>query len=215
MTRAALLVVLGACGSSSSGTFTRGGDDVPAEKGKTYKWQFDDASGTGDFITVLGAWASAAESTAPSAPNVMRQSGKASGGDFPRAVVKGLVFGDGTVKVRCRPEAGSGDQACGLMFRFADSDNYYVTRANALEGNVRLYRVVKGDRQEFASAEATVKSGEWHTLEASAIGSQLTVKWDGVQVISTSDATYKRGKIGMWTKADSVTAFDDLEAIGE
>jgi hypothetical protein len=215
MTRAALLVLLGACGSSSSGTFTRGGDDVAAEKGKTYQWQFDGAGATSDFITVLGTWGAAAESTAPSAPNVMRQSGKAGSGDFPRAVVKGLVFGDGAVKVRCRPESGSGDQACGLMFRLADSDNYYLTRANALEGNVRLYRVVKGDRQQFATADATVKSGEWHALEASAKGSQLTVKWDGTQVISASDATYQSGKIGLWTKADSVTAFDDLEATGE
>jgi hypothetical protein len=204
--------------SKAATNFTTGGADTPAEKGKTYTWSFDAASAgalPADFISVLGDWKVAAESTAPSVPNVLRQTGQYGDPDFPRIVVKDLTFTDLTLRVRCRPESGSTDQACGLIFRLKDSDNYYITRANPLEGNVRLYHVVSGDRVQFASANASIASGQWHTLEASAHGTALTVTWDGVQVISATDATFARGKIGLWTKADSVTAFDDLEATAE
>ena len=96
------------------------------------------------------------------------------------------------------------------MFRVQDSDNFYVTRANALVGNVRLYHVIKGSRVEFASADRKVTSGEWHTLEATAKRTTLSVKWDGEVVITATDSTFAKGRIGLWTKADSVTAFDDL-----
>ena len=78
------------------------------------------------------------------------------------------------------------------MFRFVDSDNYFITRANALEGNVRLYRVVNGDRQQFATADAPVTSGEWHTLEATAVGTAFTVSWDGAQLITAHDLLYTK-----------------------
>src|SRR5262249_37278372 len=212
---AALGAALLGCQKATPTNFTTGGEEVPAEPGRTYRWNFDDApvgSLPDDFISVLGQWKVEAESTAPSPPNVLRQSGRFNNPDFPRVVVKNLTFTDLTIRVRCRPESGSTDQACGLMFRLKDSDNYFITRANALEGNVRLYRVVNGDRQEFASANAQVTSGQWHTIEAAARGTSLTVKWDGLQVISATDATFSKGKIGLWTKSDSVTAFDDLEA---
>jgi hypothetical protein len=191
---------------------------VPAEAGKTYRWTFDDvAPGAlpADFINVLGEWGVAAESTATSAPHVLRQSGHYGNPDFPRVIVKSLTFADLTVRVRCRPESGGTDQACGLIFRLKDSDNYYVTRANALEGNVNLYRSVNADRQQFAGASATVTGNQWHTLKATARGNRIVVSWDGVPVIDATDATFAKGKIGIWTKADSVTAFDDLEATGQ
>jgi hypothetical protein len=215
----ATMVVLGVvwhgCQKATPTNFTTGGDEIPAVTGQVYQWNFDGAvvgSLPDDFINVLGQWKVDAEATAPSPPNVLRQSGHYSSPDFPRVVVKNLTFTDLTIRVRCRPESGSTDQACGLMFRLKDSNNYFITRANALERNVRLYRVVTGDRQEFASANAQVTSGQWHTIEAAARGTSLTVKWDGVQVISATDATFSKGKIGLWTKSDSVTAFDDLEA---
>jgi len=130
-------------------------------------------------------------------------------------VVRGLSFADLALSVQCRPESGSLDQACGLMFRVVDSDNYYITRANALEDNVRLYRVVRGDRQEIASADLRVTAGEWHTLEATARGTSLSVKWDGKPLLSATDATFAKGKVGLWTKADSVTAFRTFEATAE
>jgi len=214
-----VITLLGtACSKPTPTTLTTAGSETLAEKGKTYRWSFDDAA-TGQtpnaFVSVLGQWKVQAEPTLPSTPNVIRQLGSFGDPDFPRIIVKDLTFTDLTVRVRCRPEKGSTDEACGLMFRLKDSDNYYVTRANALEANVRLYHVVAGDRRQFASADLPVTSGAWHTLEASAHGSSIVVRWDDAQVIKATDATFQRGKIGLWTKADSVTAFDDLEATAE
>ena len=208
-------VTLSACTTPTQ--FTTGGANTSADKGKSYLWSFDAAAGglPADLFSVLGQWKVEGDGGAPSAPNVLRQSGSYHAGDFPRALVKDLVFADATVAVRCRPEAGSTDQACGLMFRLTDSDNYYVVRANALEGNVNLYHVIGGNREQFAGADTPVASAAWHTLEAAARGTSLSVKWDGAQVITASDATFASGRIGLWTKADSRTAFDDLTAIAE
>lgn len=212
----ALALLAGACTKPTPTRSTTGGDEVPAEPARTYRWSFDDAAAgalPADFISVLGDWKVEGDPTAPSAPNVLRQSGSFKNPDFPRVIVRGLTFGDLTLRVRCRLERGDIDRACGLVFRAKDSDNYYVTRANALEDNVRLYRVVAGDRQQFAGADLKVTSGEWHTLEMTARGSKFQVSWNGRVVIDASDATFTTGKIGLWTKADSVTAFDDLEAV--
>ena len=211
-------VLLAACQKPTPTHRTTGGREVAGEAGLAYRWTFDDVavgSLPGNFINVLGDWKAAAEGSAPSTPNVMRQSGRFGGPDFPRVVIEDLTFNDLTLRVRCRPESGEIDQACGLMFRLKDSDNYYITRANALEGNVRLYKVVNGSRKQFASADLEVTSGEWHALEVRARGPELSVSWDGREVIRATDSTFGRGKIGLWTKADSVTAFDDLEAEGE
>jgi len=211
------LVLLSACQKPTPTSFTTGGGEVAAEKDRTYRWSFDEAAGSlpEDFINVLGDWRVEAEPSAPSGPNVLRQAGRFKTPDFPRFVIKDLTFADLTARVRCRPESGSVDQACGLMFRLRDSDNYYITRANPLEGNVRLYRVVDGDRQQLASADLAMASGQWHTLEATVRGLTLTVRWDDQPIITATDATFTKGKIGLWTKADSVTAFDDLEARAE
>jgi len=221
MTARLLLAVAlstGACAKPTPTQFITGGDDVSAEAGRTYRWSFDGtAAGSlpSDFLSVLGNWTTDSDPTAPSAPNVLRQTGAFKSPDFPRVIVKSLTFTDVTVRVRCRPDKGDIDRACGIVFRVKDSDNYYLTRANALEDNVRLYHVVNGDRQEFASADLTVTTGQWHTLEVTARGTQLRVSWDGHPVLGASDTTFTKGKIGLWTKADSVTAFDDLEVIAQ
>jgi hypothetical protein len=103
------------------------------------------------------------------------------------------------------------------VFKLQNGDNYYVTRANVLERNVRLYRVVDGLRQQFATAEGIAFEGNaWHTLQATANGATLTVSFDGEEVISAEDETFSEsGRIGLWLKADSVTSFDDLEATAE
>jgi hypothetical protein len=205
-----------ACAKPTPTRFTTGGDEVPAEARHAYRWSFDEAAAgslPSDFISILGNWAAESDPTAPSAPNVLRQTGAFKNADFPRVIVKSLTFTDLTVRVRCRSETGEIDRACGIVFRAKDSDNYYLTRANALEDNVRLYHVVNGDRQEFASADLAVTAGQWHTLEVTARGTKLGVAWDGRPVLDAIDATFTNGKIGLWTKADSVTAFDDLEAV--
>lgn len=106
------------------------------------------------------------------------------------------------------------DQACGLVFRYRDENNYYVTRANALEDNVRLYYVANGKRYQFASWSGRVSSGSWHELRADAKGDHFEVYWDGQKVIDAQDPTFQQpGKVGVWTKSDSVTYFDDLTVV--
>lgn len=211
-----LLLLATGCGKDSSPTnFTDGGLSTLAEKGKSYRWAFDDTKvGTipENFFNVLGTWGVAPDSDAISSPNVFRQSGQFKGDDFPRVIIKDLIFSNFNLKVRCRPESGKIDQACGLLFRAQDSNNYYIARANALEGNINFYRVVNGNRQEVKSAGGSVSTGAWHTLEVNANANHVKLRWDGNEVSSTDDSTFQSGNIGLWTKADSVTAFDDLEA---
>jgi hypothetical protein len=90
-------------------------------------------------------------------------------------------------------------------------NNYYLTRANALEDNVSFYRVVKGRRQELATANVKVSAGDWHTLTLRAEGNRFTVSFDGKQLLSHADSTFTApGKVALWTKADSVTRFEFL-----
>jgi hypothetical protein len=99
-----------------------------------------------------------------------------------------------------------------LAVRLTDADNHHVVRANALEGNVNLYRVVKGRRQQIAGVSAKVPSGVWHTLTLRAEGDRLAVSFDGKPLLTHSDRTFAGpGKVALWTKADSVTHFDRLE----
>ena len=119
---------------------------------------------------------------------------------------------DVEASVRFKAVSGKGDRAGGLAVRVTDADNYYVVRANALEDNVRLYRVVKGDRQQMASASAKVSSGEWHTLTLRAEGDRLSASFDGKPLLNQTDRTFTGlGKVALWTKADSVTHFDQLK----
>jgi hypothetical protein len=141
-----------------------------------------------------------------------RQLGSFADPDFPRVILEDLQFTDLELSVKCRTELGSTDRACGLIFRAVDSDNYYIVRANALEDNIRLYHVVNGSRQSFASVSMSVSNNEWHTLEVEAIGMRIVISWDGAQIIDTTDDVFASGAIGLWTKADSRTSFDDLTA---
>jgi hypothetical protein len=98
------------------------------------------------------------------------------------------------------------------MVRVRDADNYYVTRANALEDNVNLYKVVAGSRRQIAGRNIKVAGGVWHVLSLQVIGDLLRVSFDGQQIIETHDTTFAgAGKVGLWTKADSVMYFADLE----
>jgi len=158
----------------------------------------------GHFISILGDWTAESDPTAPSAPNVLRQTGAFKSPDFPRVIVKSLTFTDVTVRVRCRPEKGETDRACGIVFRAKDSDNYYLTRANALEDNVRLYHVVNGDRQEFASADLAVTAGQWHTLEVTARGTKLG-SWIGmISVNAAYDFLRSAGRRPLLDKVDGM-----------
>ena len=161
-----------------------------------------------------GRWIVQAPTDAPTKPNVLVQlDADTTDNRFPVAVVDASSFKDVRVSVSCKQLSGAVDQACGLVWRFKDANNYYLTRANALEDNVRLYRVKDGVRVQFASWTGKVATKTWHHLSVEARGDRFIVSFDDKQVMDAKDATFSEaGKIGVWTKADSVTQFDDLSA---
>ena len=160
-----------------------------------------------------GEWVVIVREDAPSGKKVLAQLDEdATDYRFPIAYT-GPAMKDLRLSVRCKAVSGKVDQACGLIFRVQDANNYYVTRANALEDNVRLYHVVKGKRRQFGGWNGKVASGAWHELAVEAKGDHFTVFFDGKQVIDERDSTFPEpGKFGVWTKADSVIYFDDLTA---
>lgn len=159
-----------------------------------------------------GAWAVMADATAPSKPNVAAQtSTDKTDYRFPLLISDEGAFRDLDISVKIKAVGGSVDRAGGLVFRLKDANNYYVVRANALEDNYRLYRVVNGRRVQVAGANFKVTSGAWHELRVEAAGNKFVCYFDGARKIEASDDTFKdAGKVGLWTKADSVTYFDDL-----
>ena len=153
-------------------------------------------------------WAIEADSTAPSAPNVLKQSGE---GTFPWCVKNGTALTDGAVEVKFKPISGKEDQAGGLVWRWKDGDNYYVARANALENNVSLYYTTGGRRNTIKYVSAPVARNVWHAMRVEFAGKRVTVALDGKTYIDLEDEHIAgSGAVGVWTKADSVTAFDDF-----
>jgi hypothetical protein len=141
---------------------------------------------------------------------------------FPVAVVSDINAADIDLSVRFRPISGRVDQAAGLVWRYRNQDNYYIVRANALEDNVVLYKVengkrtdlpVKGEGRTYGKA-AKVPAGQWSTLRVVANGRLFEVYFNGTKLYDVEDTTFTQaGKVGVWTKADSVTRFDDLTIV--
>jgi len=161
-------------------------------------------------------WDVVADDSAPSAPNVLKQSGEAK---FAWAVRDGRKAVDGFVEVKFKPLDGAVDQAGGVVWRFRDTDNYYVCRANALEGNVVAYKVVDGKRSSLAvkgrlfgyGVDVKVPARKWSTLRVDFAGTGFTVTFNGKKLFEAEDKTLtEAGRAGLWTKADSVTLFDDF-----
>jgi hypothetical protein len=157
-------------------------------------------------------WAILDDAAAPAGPRVLAQtSADRTDYRFPLAIFDTPVAADVEVFVKFKPVAGEVDRAAGIALRLSDKDNYYVVRANALEDNVRLYRVVKGKRIQFAGANLKVPSGVWQELGISARGNRFQVSLDGKHLYEATDSTFVNpGRVALWTKADSVTYFDDL-----
>ena len=153
-------------------------------------------------------WTAEADPTAPSAPQVLQQSGS---GTFPWCVKKDASLAEGHVEVKFKALRGRQDQAGGVVWRWKDGDNYYVARANALENNVSLYYTEKGRRITLKYVDAPVPANTWHTLRVEFAGDRIRVALNGKLYIELDDAHIKgAGAVGVWTKADSVTAFDDF-----
>jgi hypothetical protein len=130
---------------------------------------------------------------------------------FPLAIYQPISAKNVEVTLRFKTVAGTVDQAGGIAVRLSTPDDYYVVRANALEDNVRFYRVVKGRREQLESANSKVSSGQWHTLGLRAEGDRFTVSFDGRPAFTAEDKTFaEAGKVALWTKADSVTHFDTI-----
>jgi len=153
-------------------------------------------------------WTIEKDATAPSPPNVFKQSAE---GTYPICLRNGTNIRDGFVEVKFKPVSGKEDQAGGVIWRAKDKDNYYIARANALEDNVTIYHTISGKRVSFKNANTKVASGQWHSLKVVFVGNQFTVTFDGKQVITATDDKIKdAGQVGLWTKADSETLFDDF-----
>jgi hypothetical protein len=153
-------------------------------------------------------WAVEADPTSPSRPHVLKQSGK---GAFPWCVKQDASLADGYVEVKFKPLTGREDQAGGVVWRWKDGDNYYVARANALENNVSLYYTQSGRRITLKYVDAPVARNAWHTLRVEFSGKRIRVVLDGKPAIEMEDDHIAgSGAVGVWTKADSVTLFDDF-----
>ena len=231
---ALLLLVFVSC--SKSGADNDGDEDGshPAENkvvpetpapvqpaGKEFLYNFDsDAAGKlpakfHEALTGQGAkaqWVVKSDPTAPSQPNALAQiSADKTDYRFPLAIADDGSFQNLEMSVKFKAVSGEVDQAAGMVFRLKDANNYYIVRANALENNYRLYHVVDGRRVQFAGANLKVVPGEWHELRVECVSNHIVCYYDDEKKIDATDETFKEaGKIGLWTKADSVTYFDDL-----
>jgi len=200
--------------------------------GREFVYNFDDAAAGKIAVMFHGAltgsgangeWIVKADPTAPSQPNVMAQvSADDTGYRFLLAIADDGSYKDLEVSVRFKPVSGGGDQAAGLVWRLKDANNYYIVRANALEDNVVLYKVERGERADLPlkgegrtyGKKVKVPRGEWSALRVTAQGKLFTVYFNDQRLYEVEDETFKEaGKIGLWTKADSVTHFDDLRVI--
>ena len=156
-------------------------------------------------------WAIVADPTAAGGRAIAQTSTDKTDYRFPLAIYKSYSGKNLEVSVRFKPVSGSFDQAGGIALRLQTPDDYYVVRANALEDNVRFYRVVKGKREQLAGANTKVATNTWHTLTLKAEGDRFTVSYDGNELYTARDTTFSEaGEVALWTKADSVTHFDNL-----
>lgn len=200
-------IVLGACGGSP---LESAPPPAPAETFAATRWSFDqDPAGSvpSGMSVFAGRWAVRAEAGTPSAPNALCQTATA---EFPALQLSSELHRDMAVSARFKPISGREDQAGGVLLRVRDAKNYYIVRANALEGNVVIFKYVDGRRSEIKSGAATVPSGTWQLLRAEAIGTRIRGYLGGTLVVEGEDSTFGEGGAGLWTKADSVTCFDDV-----
>jgi len=161
-------------------------------------------------------WTVETDETAPSRSKVLKQSGRAT---YPLLLKNDSNIKDGFVEIKFKAVAGSQDRAAGVVWRAKDANNYYVTRANALEDNVVLYKTVDGVRSPLDivgrkggyGTDVKVPADTWHSLRIDFSGSRFRVSFNGKQLFKVEDSTFAdAGKVGLWTKADSVMLFDQI-----
>jgi len=160
--------------------------------------------------SVTGEWAIVTDASAPSQPRALSHVGKGSVAPYNISVARDVAPADLTVSVSFSSVGGRRDQGGGPVWRYKDAGNYYVCRYNPLETNYRLYRVQDNKRVQLASADVEATPG-WHRIKVETVGSQIRCYYDGKLLLEATDAGLAEpGRIGLWTKADAQTAFDDL-----
>ena len=179
------------------------------ESASTRTFDFESA-GVDDWTVVTGQWTVEEIAGAPSGKRALVQ--RATRNEFNVIVAPG-TYGDVDVTLKFKPISGREDASGGIVFRF-DGGKYYVVRANALEDNFRLYYYDRGRRQMASAKVKPPALGQWHTVRVVAVGEQIQAWFDGTRYLDHRDARFKAGRVGLWTKADSVTAFDDLAIRG-
>ena len=171
--------------------------------------QFEFArTGQGD----AGHWVVVRDASADGGNALEQDSQETTDYRFPLAIYQPVSARNVEVRIRFKAMSGKVDRAGGIALRLTSLDNYYVVRANALEDNVRFYRVVKGKREQLATANVKAAPNEWHILGLKADGDRFTISFEGKELYTATDKTFDMaGKIAFWTKADSVTRFDRLD----
>lgn len=163
---------------------------------------------SGDY----GVWSVVKDEDAASKPNVLFQSGHdRKGNQFNLAIAREQRYKDTEVELLFKAIAGDEDQGGGPVWRYKDAGNYYVCRANPLENNFRVYKVVNGHRKEMQSADVKIPTAQWHTIKASMVGHHIKCWLNGKLYLELDDETFDQGNIGVWTKADAQTYFDNVE----
>jgi hypothetical protein len=186
----------------------------------TTHWSFDqEAKGqiAPGWRNESGTWQVVADPSAPSKPNVLGQvASNHSGGYFNVVVANEPTLTDVSISVRSRAVAGREDQGGGPVWRYRDLRNYYIARHNNLEDNYRVYKVVNGRRIQLGSAPVSAPTGTWHELKVTMTGNHIQCFFDGKKHLDVQDDTFKgSGKVGLWTKADAQTHFDNFKVEGK
>lgn len=173
-------------------------------------WVFEATAQRGPLAT----WALRADPSAPSQPNALElvSVNHTSRATFNIGWHDQTQFKDGSIRLLFKANAGRVDQGGGPVWRLQDKDNYYVCRANPLEDNFRLYYVKKGIRREIASANVKIETGKWHSIRIIHNGNHIICEFNGQRLIDHTDDTFPNaGHVGVWTKADAATSFDNLQ----
>jgi len=181
-----------------------------AQPGDELKFNFDNEEVgklPADWTAAVSTWVIALDGN----NKAMKQAGKSEGDRFNICVQNKLKYQNLEMEVRIKPLEGEEDQGGGLVWRYQDSKNYYITRANPLENNFRVYRVVNGNRKQMKSANVTMTKGEWFTIKVVTTGNNIDCYYNGQKLLSHSDETFPNaGLVGFWSKADAVSLFDDF-----
>jgi hypothetical protein len=162
-------------------------------------------------------WKVTADDTAPSKTGfVLAQTAESPDAMFNICVADDSSFQDVELSVAFKAKEGKNDRGGGLVWRYQDADNYYLCRMNPLEDNFRVYKVAAGKRTQFQSADVKIPSGEWHTIKVEQKGDQIECYLDGKKQLEVKDDTFtKAGKVGLWSKSDARTYFDDFKVSGK